>query len=342
MGGRGLPRAVRVGHFFNKPLTGVEWFSIGGYVGGVAAFLALAAMFGWRRRPWVVVPFAISALVTIIFINGVLPIAWVGKLPLITVVPLARLTFISLELAVAVLAAVAVDRMPGWVAWVAATVVLGGSLLYLFFAAPSQPRWQAVLFPVVCLLAAGMLWFAIKNGPRILRAVFRGNFPEWAPSAILLGALAVELLVVSNVDWRTSTPAQPVFEAPQWVGYVRSHLGDGRLYAADSLLYPSYAGDFGIRSVSFEDAVAPKLTVAFYKKQIGNTISPFGFLGTDYQKTLADICKDSSWPESRWSHFRIQGARRRATTCGCSTSIGPPPWGCSRSRARNPWHGFRL
>ncbi len=100
------------GHFFNKPLTGVEWFSIGGYVGGVAAFLALAAMFGWRRRPWVVVPFAISALVTIIFINGVLPIAWVGKLPLITVVPLARLTFISLELAVAVLAAVAVDRIP--------------------------------------------------------------------------------------------------------------------------------------------------------------------------------------------------------------------------------------
>ena len=27
---------------------------IGGYVGGVAAWLALAITFGWRRRPWVV------------------------------------------------------------------------------------------------------------------------------------------------------------------------------------------------------------------------------------------------------------------------------------------------
>jgi hypothetical protein len=275
------------GHLFNKPLTAVEWYSIGGYVGGVAAFLALAAMFGWRRRPLIVAPFAISALTAIMLINGLLPIAWVGKLPLITVVPLARLTFISLELAVAVLAAVAVDRLPGRVAWVAAMVVLGASLLYLFFTAPSQPRWEAVLFPVICILAAGMLWFAMKNGPRMFRAVFRGNFPEWAPSAILLGALAVELLVVSNVDWQTSTPAQPVLESPQWVSYVRSHLGDGRLYTADSLLYPSYAGDFGIRSVSFEDAVAPKLTVAFYRQQIGNMIKPFGFLGTDYQKALA-------------------------------------------------------
>jgi hypothetical protein len=276
------------GRFYNHPLSLTDWFTVGGYVGGMAAWLALAATFGWRRRPWVVVPFAISAVMAIMLINGVAPLAWVGKMPGLTVVPLARLSFMSLALAVAVLAAVAVDRSPSLAAWVAATAVVGGSLLYLVAAAPSPPMWRAVLFPALCILAVGMLWFAIRQGPRIFRARFPSNFPEWASSAMVLGVVAVELLVISNVNWDISTPAAPAFGAPQWVNYVRSHLGDGRLYTASPLLYPSYAGDFGIRSLSFQDAVAPKRTVAFYTKEIGKTLIPFGFIGLNYKNTLAD------------------------------------------------------
>ena len=108
------------GRFYNHPLSLVDWFTLGGYVGGIAAWLALAATFGWRRRPWVVVPFAISAAVALMLMNGVPPLAWIGKLPVITVAPLARVSFMSLALAVAVLAAVAVDRSPSAVAWLAA------------------------------------------------------------------------------------------------------------------------------------------------------------------------------------------------------------------------------
>jgi hypothetical protein len=275
------------GRFYNHPLTLTDWFTIGGYVGGVAAWLALAAVFGWRRRPWVVVPFAISVVLAIMLINGVAPLSWVGKLPGLTVVPLARLSFMSLAVAVAVLAAVAVDRSPSLTAWVAATAVVGGSLLYLVAAAPTPPRWRAVLLPALCILAVGVLWFAIRQGPRIFEARFRGHLPEWASSAMVIGVVAVELLVISNVNWDLSNPAGQAFAAPQWVNYVRSHLGNGRLYTASPLLYPSYAGDFGIRTLSFEDAVAPKRTVAFYTKQIGDTISPFGFIGLNYKNTLA-------------------------------------------------------
>ena len=173
-------------------------------------------------------------------------------------------------------------------AWITAAAVVGGSLLYLVAIAPSPPRWQAVLFPALCILAVGLLWFAIRQVPRIFKARFRGHFPGWASSAMVLAVLAVELLVVSNVNWDVSPRAGPAFEAPQWVSYVRSNLGNGRLYTANSLLYPSYTGDFGIRSVSYEDAIAPKRTVAFYRKQIGNTILPFGSIGHNYQDTLAD------------------------------------------------------
>ena len=75
------------GRFHAQPLSLQDWFTIGGYFGGVAAWLALAATFGWRRRPWVVVPLAISAGTAIMLINGVAPLSWVGKMPVLTVVP---------------------------------------------------------------------------------------------------------------------------------------------------------------------------------------------------------------------------------------------------------------
>jgi Bacterial membrane protein YfhO len=275
-----------LGHWFERPLTPVQWYTIGGYVGGVAAWLALAAVFGWRRRPRIVIPFAISALVVMMWVNGVAPVAWLGKLPLINVVGVARLALPSLELAVAILAAVAVDRAPTWAAAIGSTLVLGGSLAYLASSAPSPLKWKEVLIPIVCILAVGAGWAAVKLSQTVFKDAGGAHVIKLAGSALVIVALVGELLIVSNVDWRTAAPSASTWVAPQWVGYVQTHLGDGRLYTADGLLYPQYSGDFDVRSLSFQDGVAPKLTVAFYKQEIGSTLSPFGFIGSDYQKTL--------------------------------------------------------
>jgi hypothetical protein len=275
------------GRLFGSPLTALQWYTVGGYVGGVAAWLALAAAFGWRRRPWIVVPFAITTLVVIMWINGVAPVAWLGKLPLLNVAPVARLAFPSLELAVAVLAAVAVDRAPKWWAVIGATLVAGGSIAYLASDAPAPLRWKDVLLPVVCIAAAAAGWAAMKVSTTILKHASRACFLKWTGSAMVVAALAGELLVVSNLDWQSTPSAGSTWAAPQWLSYVQAHVGDGRLYTADGLLYPQYSGDFGVRSLSFQDGVAPKRTIAFFKQQIGSTLSPFGFIGSNYQTTLS-------------------------------------------------------
>jgi hypothetical protein len=275
------------GHWFQGPLTPLQWFTVGGYVGGVAAWLALAAAFGWRRRPWTVVPFAITALVTIMWINGVAPIAWLGKLPLVSVAPVARLAFPALELAVAVLASVAVDRVPKWWAAIGATLILGGSIAYLASIAPAPLKWKDVLLPIACVAAAAAGWVAIKVSTTILEHTSRAGFIKCAGTAMVVVALVAELLVLSNVDWQSAPSSGSTWTAPQWLTYVQAHIGDGRLYTADGLLYPQYSGDFGVRSVSFQDGVAPKRSVTFFKQQIGSTLSPFGFVGTDFQITLA-------------------------------------------------------
>jgi hypothetical protein len=89
------------------------------------------------------------------------------------------------------------------------------------------------------------------------------------------------------LDWQSTPSAGSTWAAPQWLSYVQAHVGDGRLYTADGLLYPQYSGDFGVRSLSFQDGVAPKRTIAFFKQQIGSTLSPFGFIGSNYQTTLS-------------------------------------------------------
>jgi Bacterial membrane protein YfhO len=276
-----------LGHWFQPPLTPLQWYTIGGYVGGVAAWLALAAVFGWRRRPIIVIPFAVSALVVIMWVNGVAPVAWLGKLPLISVVPVARLALPSLELAVAILAAVAVDRAPTWSAAIGSTLVVGGSLAYMASAAPSALKWKEVLIPIVCIAVVGAGLAAVKLSQTFFKHTGAAQLIKLVGSAVVMVALIGELLIVSNVDWRSAAPSASTWVAPQWVGYVQTHLEDGRLYTADGLLYPQYSGDFDVRSLSFQDGVAPKLTVAFYKQQIGSTLSPFGFIGSDYQKTLA-------------------------------------------------------
>ena len=274
------------GRFFAKPLSVIQWFTIGGYVGGVATWLALAAAFGWRRQPRIVIPFAISALVVIMWVNGVPPVAWLGKLPLVNVIPVARLALASLELAVAILAAVAVDRAPTWTAAIGATLVVGGSLAYLAASAPSPLKWKEVLIPIGCILAVVAGWATVKLSSTLLEHTSGAHLLKLAGSAVVIFALIGELLVVSNVDWRNAAPSASTWVAPQWVGYVQAHLGDGRLYTADGLLYPQYSGDFDVRSLSYQDGVAPKLTVAFYKQEIGSTLTPFGFIGSDYEITL--------------------------------------------------------
>jgi len=138
------------GHWFDpRALTVVQWYQLGGYLGVVAAWLALAGLIGgWRRRPWLVTPLAVSVLVAMGWINGLPPFIWIGRLPGITQVSLGRLAVAELELAVAVLVALAVDLLVGWKACVGATVVCGGAIWLLVGEAPAGIA-GLLLFPGV-------------------------------------------------------------------------------------------------------------------------------------------------------------------------------------------------
>lgn len=80
---------------------------------------------------------------------------------------------------------------------------------------------------------------------------------------------------------------------PAWVGYVRTHLEGGRLYAANNLLAPNYAGDVGIKELSFQDAVEPRRTVNFIKRSIAPGIpTPEAFAGFPLQLPVPKHLRD--------------------------------------------------
>lgn len=279
------------GHWFNpKALTVQQWYYVGGYVGVVATWLALAGVFGaWRKRTSLVTSLVISAVVAVGWINGLPPFTWIGHLPLLNRVGLGRLAVAPLQLVVALLAGLAVDRLAGWKAWAAATVTCGALVWVLADLSPSELDRRSVEFTVACLALVIIVFPLLGFVDRQRRAALgkrRRLLPATA-ATLVVGILAVELLTLSNVDWRGLPQRTDVWAAPPWIGYVQHHLGRGRIYVASDRLAPNYSSDFGIADISFEDAVIPRATQNFIQHQIdtGNPDS-LAFLGMPVQSTF--------------------------------------------------------
>lgn len=280
------------GHWFNpRSLTVVQWYQLGGYLGVVAAWLALSGLIGgWRRRPWLVAPLSVSVLVAMGWMNGLPPFNWIGGLPGITQVALGRLAVSELELAVAVLAALAVDLLVGWRACVGATIVGGGAIWLLVGEAPAGVAGGDLVFVVACLGVVAIGFPVLTTLARSARGTSTHRLFELGATALVVVVLGGELLTLSNMDW-SGLPSPHAVATPTWVTYVQDHLGGGlgagRLYSADGLMQPSYSGEYGFADLSFEDGVVPRDEATFVQSEVEPTNdNALAFIGSPMQGTV--------------------------------------------------------
>lgn len=283
----GVPFAF--GHWFNtRSLSVVDWYNVGGYTGMVALWLATAGVLaGWRKRTGVVVPMLVAVVVAVGWYNGLPPFVFIGHLPLLSRMALGRLGVPELELAVAVLAGLAVDLPANWKASALATVVCGAGLVVWTAHAYRGAAGNDVLFAALCLgLVAGGFTLLIALSRRQRSGAAQPALRVTA-AGLAIGLVAIELLALSNLDFR-NLPRRRQSATPTWVAYVRNHLGvGGRLYGGNGLLAPNFAGDYGIADISFEDALVPKTTQFFLEQEVdpGNP-DPLAFIGTPEGRTI--------------------------------------------------------
>lgn len=280
------------GHWFNTAMLSViDWYQLGGYLGIVATWLAAVAIFrGWKSRWDVVVPLAVSVALAVLLIGGLPPLNQLTQLRDLNRLPFARLTTAELEVAVAVLAGLAVQLRVNWKSWLGATMSCGLGIWLLVDLAPRGVAGRRDLaFAVICLTTAVVGIPVLEGAARLAHRHSARGLLGLAGPGLALVLVAVELLTLSNLDYRglPSATGPSLSRPPAWVNYVKNHLDGGRLYAANDLLSPNYSGDFGIEDLSFEDAVEPRATDAFVQSQVdpGNPNS-LAFLGNPMQLTL--------------------------------------------------------
>lgn len=285
------------GQWFAPPLSPVEWYQLGGYVGVVAAWCAVYGAGGMRRGERRAVSASLVAIVIGLgWANGLPPFSLVGDLPGLGRIPLGRLAIPEVELAVAVLAGIGVDRARGWRPAVGATVLLLAALAAAMALSPTPPSPADLAAGVAWVVATGTLvplagWQARRatadgvGGPgRHLRRV--------GVAGVALVLVAGELLAASNLDWRGLPAGGHPWRTPAWVATARAELERatpvaGRLYSADGLLQPGYSGDFRLRDLSFEDAVVPTRTVDFVERYVDPpNPNPLAFIGVPLAGTL--------------------------------------------------------
>lgn len=285
------------GRWFAPPLSVVDWYQLGGYVGVVSAWCALYGLFGTRRAEWRIVSALVAAIVVGLgWANGLPPFSVLGRLPGVDRIPLGRLAIPEVELAVAVLAGIGVDRARGWRPALGATGLVAAALVATVALSPALPDRSDLVAGVAWLVFCGTLVpLAGRWAKRVTHDVGRGpgrQVRRAGTAGMALVLVAGELLALSNLDWRELPAGGHPWRTPAWVALARRELGrgplaGGRLYSADGLLQPGYSGDFGLRDLSFEDAVVPTRTVDFVERDVDPpNPNPLAFIGVPLTGTL--------------------------------------------------------
>lgn len=285
------------GRWFAPPLSVIDWYQLGGYVGVVTAWSALYGAIGMRRGERRAISASLVAIVIGLgFANGLPPFSLLGYLPGLGRIPLGRLAIPEVELAAAVLAGIGVDRVRSWRAAVGATVLLLAALGGTVALSPTPPSRADLVAGVTLVVATGTL--VPLAGWQARRVTAEGvgrpgrHLRLLGAAGMALVLVAGELLALSNLDWSGLPAGGHPWRTPAWIAIARAELergtrGAGRLYSADGLLQPGYSGDFRVPDLSFEDAVVPTRTVDFVERYVDPpNPNPLAFIGLPLAGTL--------------------------------------------------------
>lgn len=213
----------------------------------------------------------------------------------------------SIELALVVLAGLGMQDLAGRrtrrrrVAWLAGGAALSGAVIVVLVGqaspltdrlvgagtAPLQLWRQAsvgwALFCVAALLAAGLL-----------------------PARWILSALSAVVALDAVVLF-----AVPEFSAPRRgtldvaaVVYLRSHLGNQRVYAMGGVLQPNYGSYFGVAEIDSNDAPVPGPWASYIRGRLDPNADPVNFTGFTR--------RDPAGPSAEDALLRHLGAYRAA------------------------------
>jgi hypothetical protein len=254
------------------------WGSVGGYLSTSLILFALIGLFGRRHRGlritlliWIVL--AMARMYGEPSLLG--PV--LGILPEMSRVAFFRYGNASLELAIVVLAALGIDdlaRAPrprrrlllaagASLAVVAAAAIAAQSLIGQLEARFSQRPYFAIT----------VAWGAIVVLSAAAAAALRS---AGARVRVLSALLALDALALFVVPELSAPRSVPVDTAP--VAYLRSHLGNSRLFTLGPLA-PNYGSYFGVASLNINDLPIPSAFGRYIHARLDQVVDPTVFVG---------------------------------------------------------------
>lgn len=266
----------------NGALTAV-WGNVGGYLDTSLIVLAVMGLVGAVRGPYRGLR-AVLGLWVLVALARTYGAGWamavVGAIPGMDRVAFYRYSPVSVEMAVVVLAALGIQDLAaaGWrsrlvtagaalaaaAVAAAALVGLGDRAIRHIASAPHAGLWRE----------ASTAWgFALLVAVALAALLPRRARP--AAIACLVAVDAVALFVVPQLSaprgGRVDTAA---------LAYLRSNLGEQRVYAMGLVLQPNYGSYYGVAEADYDELPVPRPWVTYATTRLDTGASPITFDGT--------------------------------------------------------------
>ena len=253
------------------PLIGVGspyWGDAAGYLGFALPVLALAGVW-WQWRNPIVRCFALWALVCLLKIYGEPVTTWVLlRVPILRMIVLVRWLVPSLEFAIVVLAATALQELHArsrTSLWTPALIMLVITLTALGFADVGTVYHRGG--QLVFLYSAVNLLFAVVFALACVGAAQIGRAAAWVISSLSL----LEAFALFNTA---------VLSAPRncdldlaGVAFLRDHLGLQRFYTLGPIL-PNYGSAFDAAQLNYDDMPVNRYLVEYFRAHLDPYVNP--------------------------------------------------------------------
>jgi len=258
------------------------WGGVGGYLPSTTFGLAVLSLFDQRDRliKWYL---ATWSLLVVLKTFGFPPVAWVIDLiPGVTSTAFYRYAIVTVEFAVTVLAAFAVDdildrfvsRAQAVVATVITLAVVAGLSLaalpevHTLLQAPHPRREEVALASVL-----SVVWAAGSISALLVAMLLRDRQRQ---CICLVGLVAVDCFVMFVVP-ELSTSRISVDLGP--VAFLQHNLGLQRFYTLGPI-QPNYGSYYDIASIDINDLPIPKGWARYVSSDLDDNVDPALFTGT--------------------------------------------------------------
>lgn len=254
----------------NSIFTGLSgWTGIRGYWGITPCLFAAAALACCFTRSSSVYPkhlrlltgfFAISLALMLLKRFGSPLINWIGLLPMADLIVYAKYQEPLMALSVAMLGGIGLSLLIEWqnkpsqfvncaVAVLVLILVLAG------FSLPNLLGHRAFAFVYLLVLLSGIC--VVAAALFLLNVPMRRSSLTWSFFALLTVELCVNFIVPSFYLFHHLPSAQrsPYVGAPYLDFMQKTELNHNRVFAREGLLYPNWAGAFGLSDVRSLDAI---------------------------------------------------------------------------------------